>query len=103
MRAEKLRAVDALTTIAGDHGLTIVQLALAFVLDDPAVTAAIIGPRTLDQLRAARRRRPRPAPRCPRRHRRRRHPRPQHQPLRRRLTLRPTLCVTGQRPRGLVR
>ncbi len=50
MRAEKLRAVDALTAIAGDHGLTIKQLALAFVLDDPAVTAAIIGPRTLDQL-----------------------------------------------------
>ena len=50
MRAEKLRAVDALTTIAGDHGLTIKQLALAFVLDDPAVSAAIIGPRTLDQL-----------------------------------------------------
>jgi aryl-alcohol dehydrogenase-like predicted oxidoreductase len=50
MRAEKLRAVDALTTIAGDHGLTIKQLALAFVLDDPAVSAAIIGPRTLPQL-----------------------------------------------------
>ena len=26
------------------------QLALAFVLDDPTITAAIIGPRTLDQL-----------------------------------------------------
>ena len=50
MRVEKLRAVDALTTIAGDHGLTIKQLALAFVLDDPAMSAAIIGPRTLDQL-----------------------------------------------------
>jgi aryl-alcohol dehydrogenase-like predicted oxidoreductase len=52
VRAAKLRAVDELATIAGDHGLSLTQLALAFVLDDPAVTAAIIGPRTLDQLRA---------------------------------------------------
>jgi aryl-alcohol dehydrogenase-like predicted oxidoreductase len=50
MRTEKRRAVDALTTIAADHGLTITQLALAFVLDEPAVSAAIVGPRTLDQL-----------------------------------------------------
>jgi aryl-alcohol dehydrogenase-like predicted oxidoreductase len=50
VRAAKLAAVDALTTIAGDHGMTIAQLALAFVLDAPAVTAVIIGPRTLDQL-----------------------------------------------------
>jgi len=28
----------------------LVQMALAFVLEHPAVTAAIIGPRTLDQL-----------------------------------------------------
>ncbi len=50
VRTAKRRAVDQLTTIAGDHGLTITQLALAFVLDDPAVSAAIIGPRTLEQL-----------------------------------------------------
>jgi aryl-alcohol dehydrogenase-like predicted oxidoreductase len=50
MRAEKRRAVDAMSAIAGEHGLTIKQLALAFVLDDPAVSAAIIGPRTVDQL-----------------------------------------------------
>ena len=30
--------------------MTLAQLALAFVLDDPAVGAAIIGPRTLAQL-----------------------------------------------------
>ncbi len=50
VRAAKLAAVDALTAIAAEHGMTITQLALAFVLDDPAVTAAIIGPRTLGQL-----------------------------------------------------
>jgi len=51
VRTAKRDAVDALATVAGDHGMTLVQLALAFVLDDPAVTAAIIGPRTLPQLR----------------------------------------------------
>jgi aryl-alcohol dehydrogenase-like predicted oxidoreductase len=50
MRADKRRAVDALTEIAADAGRSLVQLALGFVIDDPAVTAAIIGPRTLDQL-----------------------------------------------------
>jgi aryl-alcohol dehydrogenase-like predicted oxidoreductase len=50
VRAAKLRAVDELEVIAADHGLTLVQLALAFVLDDPTVTAALIGPRTLAQL-----------------------------------------------------
>ncbi len=43
-------AVEALTTIAADAGLTLKQLALGFVLDDPTVTSAIIGPRTLAQL-----------------------------------------------------
>ena len=43
-------AVDALTAIANDAGLTLKQLALGFVLDDPTITSAIIGPRTLAQL-----------------------------------------------------
>ena len=38
--------------IAADCGMSLVQLALAFVLDDPAVSAALIGPRTADQLDA---------------------------------------------------
>ena len=43
--------VDRLIAIAGrGAGLTLKQLALAFVLDDPTITAAIIGPRTLEQL-----------------------------------------------------
>ena len=50
VRAEKRHVIEALLAIAEDVGLTLPQLALAFVLDDPTVTAAIIGPRTLDQL-----------------------------------------------------
>ncbi len=46
----KLEAVDALTALAADAGLSIIELALAFVLEHPAVSAAIIGPRTLDHL-----------------------------------------------------
>jgi aryl-alcohol dehydrogenase-like predicted oxidoreductase len=46
----KLEAVDRLTTLAGQAGMSLVQLAVAFVLQHPAVTSAIIGPRTMDQL-----------------------------------------------------
>jgi aryl-alcohol dehydrogenase-like predicted oxidoreductase len=47
---EKLTLVEELLALAGDHELTLPHLALAFVLQHPAVTSAIIGPRTLDQL-----------------------------------------------------
>jgi aryl-alcohol dehydrogenase-like predicted oxidoreductase len=50
MRAEKRRLVERLSALAADHQMSIAQLALAFVLDDPTITAAIIGPRTLAQL-----------------------------------------------------
>ena len=50
MRARKRELVDALSSIAGGAGLTLVQLALGFVLANPAVTSALIGPRTPDQL-----------------------------------------------------
>jgi aryl-alcohol dehydrogenase-like predicted oxidoreductase len=50
VRAEKRRLVDELRVIAHDAGMTLSQLALAFVLDDPVVSAAIIGPRTDAQL-----------------------------------------------------
>jgi aryl-alcohol dehydrogenase-like predicted oxidoreductase len=46
----KLEAADALAQLAEDAGLTLIELALAFVLRHPAVTAAIIGPRTLAHL-----------------------------------------------------
>jgi len=47
---EKLEAADALAALAEEAGLTLIHMALAFVINHPAVTAAIIGPRTLEQL-----------------------------------------------------
>jgi aryl-alcohol dehydrogenase-like predicted oxidoreductase len=46
----KLDAVEQLAVLAEQSGLTLIQLAIAFVLSHPAVTAAIIGPRTMEQL-----------------------------------------------------
>jgi aryl-alcohol dehydrogenase-like predicted oxidoreductase len=44
----KLDAADALAQLSDEAGLTLIHLALAFVIRHPAVTAAIIGPRTMD-------------------------------------------------------
>jgi aryl-alcohol dehydrogenase-like predicted oxidoreductase len=46
----KRAAAEQLAALADDAGLTLVHLALAFVLQHPAVSSAIIGPRTLDHL-----------------------------------------------------
>jgi aryl-alcohol dehydrogenase-like predicted oxidoreductase len=46
----KLEAADALARLAEDNGLTLIELALAFVIRHPAVAAAIIGPRTMEHL-----------------------------------------------------
>jgi aryl-alcohol dehydrogenase-like predicted oxidoreductase len=46
----KLDAVEELALLAEDAGLSLIQLALAFTLTHPAVTAPIIGPRTMEQL-----------------------------------------------------
>jgi len=46
----KLEAADALAVLAEEAGMTLIQLALAFVLQHPAITAPIIGPRTMEQL-----------------------------------------------------
>ncbi|HWF52421.1 MAG TPA: aldo/keto reductase [Solirubrobacteraceae bacterium] len=46
----KLEAADALARLAEEAGMTLIELALAFVIRHPAVTAAIIGPRTMDHL-----------------------------------------------------
>ncbi len=46
----KLDAADALARLADEAGVSLIHLALAFVVRHPAVTAAIIGPRTLEQL-----------------------------------------------------
>jgi aryl-alcohol dehydrogenase-like predicted oxidoreductase len=46
----KLEAADALAGVAEEAGITMIEMALAFVIRHPAVTAAIIGPRTMEQL-----------------------------------------------------
>ncbi len=46
----KLDAIEALVAVARDAGVPLTHLALAFVLTHPAVTSAIIGPRTMEQL-----------------------------------------------------
>jgi aryl-alcohol dehydrogenase-like predicted oxidoreductase len=48
--AAKLDAADALGALADEAGLTLVQLAVAFVTRHPAVSSAIIGPRTMEHL-----------------------------------------------------
>jgi aryl-alcohol dehydrogenase-like predicted oxidoreductase len=46
----KLEAADALAKVADEAGISLIEMALAFVIRHPAVTAAIIGPRTMEQL-----------------------------------------------------
>jgi aryl-alcohol dehydrogenase-like predicted oxidoreductase len=46
----KLDAVEELAQLAEATGITLIQLAIAFVLNHPAISAAIIGPRTMEQL-----------------------------------------------------
>jgi aryl-alcohol dehydrogenase-like predicted oxidoreductase len=48
----KLDAVEGLAKVADQAGLTMIQLALGFVTAHPAVTSAIIGPRTLEHLQS---------------------------------------------------
>ena len=51
--AAKLDLVEKLVPIAADAGVPLAHLALSFVLTHPAVTADIIGPRTMEQLTGA--------------------------------------------------
>jgi aryl-alcohol dehydrogenase-like predicted oxidoreductase len=46
----KLDKADALAVLAEESGMTLIEMAIAFVIRHPAVTAAIIGPRTMEQL-----------------------------------------------------
>ncbi|MEA2276239.1 MAG: hypothetical protein QOC78_1199 [Solirubrobacteraceae bacterium] len=46
----KLEAAETLARLAEDAGISLVDMAIAFVLEHPAVTSAIIGPRTMEQL-----------------------------------------------------
>ncbi len=46
----KLDAADALAGLAEQSGMSLIHLALSFVLQHPAVTSPIIGPRTMEHL-----------------------------------------------------
>lgn len=46
----KLEAVEQLAGVADDAGVSLIELAIAFVVHHPPVTSAIIGPRTMEQL-----------------------------------------------------
>ena len=46
----KLDAVEELAVLADEAGMPLIELAIAFVLNHPAITAAILGPRTMEQL-----------------------------------------------------
>jgi aryl-alcohol dehydrogenase-like predicted oxidoreductase len=46
----KLEAADALAVLAEKADMSLVHLAVAWVINHPAVTSAIIGPRTMEQL-----------------------------------------------------
>jgi aryl-alcohol dehydrogenase-like predicted oxidoreductase len=48
--ARKLDLIPQLESVAGDAGISLTHMALAFTLSHPAVSAAIIGPRTMEQL-----------------------------------------------------
>jgi aryl-alcohol dehydrogenase-like predicted oxidoreductase len=47
---KKLEAADALARLAEESGISLVHMALAFVIHHPAVSSAIIGPRTREHL-----------------------------------------------------
>ncbi|MEV1024169.1 aldo/keto reductase [Streptomyces sp. NPDC050264] len=46
----RLDAVERLAGVADEAGLTMIQLALGFVTAHPAVTSALVGPRTMEHL-----------------------------------------------------
>ncbi len=46
----KLDVVEQLAQLAEQAGMALIELAIAFVINHPGVTSAIIGPRTMDQL-----------------------------------------------------
>jgi aryl-alcohol dehydrogenase-like predicted oxidoreductase len=48
----RIDAVEQLAALADGAGLSLIQLALGFVTAHPAVTSAIVGPRTVEHLRA---------------------------------------------------
>jgi aryl-alcohol dehydrogenase-like predicted oxidoreductase len=49
-RARAFRAVEAMRPIAAAHGVSVARVALAWVLQKPAITSVIVGAKTLEQL-----------------------------------------------------
>ena len=47
---EAFEAIEKLIVLANEKGVPLSQIALAWVLQNPAISSAIIGPRTLEQL-----------------------------------------------------
>jgi aryl-alcohol dehydrogenase-like predicted oxidoreductase len=55
-RSDVLRKHDAVEQLAGvaeESGLTLIELAMGFVMANPAITTAIIGPRTMEQFESS--------------------------------------------------
>ncbi|MBR8639260.1 aldo/keto reductase [Streptomyces tuirus] len=48
----KLEATEALAHLAQDNGVTLIEMAIAFALNHPAVTSVLIGPRTPQHLQS---------------------------------------------------
>jgi len=48
--ARRLDAIEQLIPLAAEAGLSLTHMAMAFVMAHPAVTSAVIGPRTMEQL-----------------------------------------------------
>ena len=46
----KFEAADALGALADEVGIPLIEIAIAWVINHPAVTSAIIGPRTMEHL-----------------------------------------------------
>lgn len=46
----KLDIVEDLALLAEEAGMSLIELAIAFVINHPGVTSAIVGPRTMEQL-----------------------------------------------------
>ena len=51
MNSGTFHAIDALRATAAERGVNMSALALAWVISHPAVTSALIGPRTVEQFR----------------------------------------------------
>ena len=46
----KLDIVEELAQLAEENGMTLIEMAIALVINHPGVTSAIVGPRTMEQL-----------------------------------------------------